>query len=185
MAAADGSAVEDITNLLRAVEEGDDKARASLWDRVYDELRALALQKMAREQPGQTLQPTALVNEAYLRLTKESVQPFENRAHFFGAAAESMRQILIEQARKKRRVKRGGGLTRVDIDGITCATEDTDEQVLALEEALVQLEAQYPEEATVVKMRYFIGFKQDEFGEALGLSVPTVKRRWAFARAWL
>lgn len=173
---------KEITQLLEAVGSGDEKAKDRLWERVYDELRTLAAQKMAQERPEHTLQPTALVNEVYIRLNSSE---FENRRHFFGAAAKAMGQILVDEARRKnaeKRPPRGGG---VSIDDITIAVEDTPGQIIAVQDALLKMEQHYPEETEIVSLRYFLGFKQGEIGKTMGISIPTVKRRWAFARAWL
>ena len=173
----------DVTQLLSAIRDGDLRAADQLIAAVYSELRALAGAKMAREQPGQTLQPTALVHEAWLRLGDGI---FNNRAHFFSAAAEAMRRILIERARRKHREKRGGGAEHVDGAEVEIAVPPgNEEEALAVDEALDRLAAHDARKAEVVKLRYFVGFSFDETADALGISVPTAKREWAYARAWL
>ncbi len=152
---------------------------------VYEELRKLAAHKMAQEAPGQTLQPTALVHEAWLRLVSSGQGHWNSRGHFFGAAAEAMRRILVERARKKARVRHGGQLEHVDLDRVTVATQDNDDTILAIHEALEKLAGQSPQKAEVVKLRYFAGMEHTEIAEALGLSEPTVRRHWAYARSWL
>jgi RNA polymerase sigma factor (TIGR02999 family) len=152
---------------------------------VYEELRKLAAHKMAGEAPGHTLQPTALVHEAWLRLTRPGNRNWDNQGHFFAAAAEAMRRILIERARAKCRLRRGGGGERVPLEDVTIASDDPPETVLAIHEALDRLTERDPFKAEVVKMRYFVGLSQDEIAHALGVSVPTVRRHWATARAWL
>jgi RNA polymerase sigma factor (TIGR02999 family) len=140
---------------------------------------------MANEAPGQTLQPTALVHEAWLRLVGSGQEHWNSRGHFFGAAAEAMRRILVERARKKARVRHGGQLERVDLDHVTVAARDNDDTILAVHEALEKLAGQSPQKAEVVKLRYFAGMEHAEIAEALGVSEPTVRRRWAYARSWL
>jgi RNA polymerase sigma factor (TIGR02999 family) len=167
------------------MQEGDPKAAEELLPLIYDELRKLAAAKMAREAPGQTLQPTALVHEAWLRLAGENNQHWDNRGHFFASAAEAMRRILIDNARRKGRLKREGDRRRVDLEHVILAAVDSDETVLAVNEALDRLAALDPLKAQIVKMRYFVGLKHHEIAEALNLSEPTVRRYWAFARAWL
>jgi RNA polymerase sigma factor (TIGR02999 family) len=152
---------------------------------VYEELRRLAASRMAREPAGHTLQPTALVHEAWLRLVKDDSAKFANRGHFFGAAAEAMRRILIERARRKQAMRHGGGLERVDLDEIQVPLAQTDDQLLAINEALDKLAAETPVEAEVVKLRYFVGMTNAETAEALALSERTVNYYWAHARAWL
>ena|SRR5215471_1240869 len=152
---------------------------------VYEELRRLAASRMAREPAGHTLQPTALVHEAWLRLVKHDNARFANRAHFFGAAAEAMRRILIERARRKQALRHGSGLERVDLDEIQMPLAQTDDQILAISEGLDKLAAETPVEAEVVKLRYFVGMTNAETAEALGLSQRTVNYYWAHARAWL
>jgi RNA polymerase sigma factor (TIGR02999 family) len=173
----------DATSLLRAIEAGDAEAAGRLLPLVYDELRALAAQKLAHEKPGQTLDATALVHEAYLRLVgADGGLHFANRRHFFAAAAEAMRRVLVESARRKQRVKHGGGRRRVDLDAVA-ATPDDD--LLALHEALTRLEAEAPVRAELVKLRYFAGLTMPEAAAALGVSLATAERYWTYARAWL
>jgi RNA polymerase sigma factor (TIGR02999 family) len=152
---------------------------------VYEELRKLAASKMAHEAPGHTLQPTALVHEAWLRLVGNANQQWNGSAHFFGAAAEAMRRILIEKARRRSAQRHGGGLERVDISMLDVPAANGDEQLFAVNEALDKLAAQNPEKAELVKLRYFVGMTIAEAAEALGLSEPAARRQWAFARAWL
>ena len=175
----------EATLLLAAVEQGDPKAADKLLELVYEELRALAARKMAHELPGQTLQPTALVHEAWLRLVGSENPSFQNRAHFFSAAAEAMRRILIERARRRSSLRRGGAYQRVDIDQVNLATPEADAELLAVDEALDELTKEYPVQAEVVKLRYFGGRKNEEIAEILGVSISTVKNYWAFSRAWL
>lgn len=151
--------------------------------RVYDELRQMAVQRMAGEAAGHTLQPTALVHEAWLRLGNGA--RFENRAHFFGAAAEAMRRILIDRARRKRAVRHGGGQQAVDIDELEIAAPQPDDELLAVNDALKKFAQTEPRKAELVKLRYFVGLSLEESAEVLGISHPTAKRWWAFARAWL
>ena len=171
--------------MLDALAQGQRQAADELLPLVYDELRQLAAGKMAQESPGQTLQPTALVHEAWLRLVGDGSERWEGRRHFFGAAAEAMRRILIDRARSKARLRRGGRLERVELDHVTLAVQDSDETVLAVNDALERLALQDPLKAELVKLRYFPGMKQEEVAQVLGLSEPTIRRYWAFARAWL
>jgi len=173
------------TLLLTAVERGDPKAADQLLELVYGELRVLATHKMAQESPGQTLQPTALVHEAWLRLVGSETPSFQNRAHFFSAAAEAMRRILIDRARRRRTQRHGGGYQRVDLDGCDLAAPQADDELLAVNEALDQLSKEHPLQAEVVKLRYFGGRTNDEVAQILGISVASVKNYWAFSRAWL
>jgi RNA polymerase sigma factor (TIGR02999 family) len=175
----------DVTRILDRLREEGPKATDELLPLVYDELRRLAAAKMAHERPGQTLQATALVHEAWLRLTGPNTVQWNSRGHFFAAAAEAMRRILLERARKKGRVRHGGRLERVDFDHVTVATEDADDVVLAVHEALEKLAIDSPQKAEIVKLRYFGGLEHAEIAEALGLSEPTVRRHWAYARSWL
>jgi RNA polymerase sigma factor (TIGR02999 family) len=175
----------DATQLLADAGKGDPKAADKLLDLVYEELRRLATSKMAREAPGQTLQPTALVHEAWLRLVGTKIPNFENRAHFFAAAAEAMRRILIDRARRKLTVRHGGGCERVDVDEQDLAFPVADEQLLAMNEALDNLAKEYPLQANVVKLRYFAGMTNEETAEVLNISVTSAKRYWTFARAWI
>ena len=177
--------MSDATLLLTAVEQGDPKAADQLLNLLYDELRRLASSKMARETPGQTLQPTALVHEAWLRLVGSRTPRFENRAHFFSAAAEAMRRILIDRARRKLTQRHGGNFERIDLDGQNFAAPTADEQLLAVHEVLDNLAKDHPIQAEVVKLRYFVGMTNEEAAEALDVSVATVKNYWTFARTWI
>jgi RNA polymerase sigma factor (TIGR02999 family) len=178
--------VSDVTRILEAAQQGDPKAAGELLPLVYEELRRLAAHKMANEAAGHTLQPTALVHEAWLRLVgNEDQAQFQNRAHFFAAAAEAMRRILIDRARRKRAVRHGGDQRRVDIQDVDVASPADDDQLLALSEALDKLAAQHKTEAEVVKLRYFVGMTNEEAAEVLGISVRTAKYYWTHARAWL
>ena len=177
--------MSDATLLLTAVQQGDSTAADQLLALLYGELRRLAMSKMAHEAPGQTLQPTALVHEAWLRLVGSKNPKFENRAHFFSAAAEAMRRILIDRARRKLTARHGGSFERVDMDGRDFAAPAPDEQLLAVHEVLDQLAKEHPLQAEVVKLRYFVGMTNEETAEALGVSVATVKNYWTFARTWI
>lgn len=181
--------MSDVTNILLAIQQGDSRATVELFPLVYEELRRIASQKLAGERPGQTLQATSLVHEVYLRLVDVSRVPLWNsRGHFFAAAAEAMRRILIEEARKRARQKRGGGQRRVSLDDAATFAADSDDNaadLLSLNEALTRLEEVAPEQAQVVKLRYFAGLTLDDAASSLGVSVATVKRQWVFARAWL
>jgi RNA polymerase sigma factor (TIGR02999 family) len=177
--------MSEVTRILSAIERGDPHAARQLLPLVYDDLRRLAAQRLAREAPGQTLQPTALVHEAYLRLVDtEEARRWNSRGHFFAAAAEAMRRILIDAARRKRRPKHGGDRRRVALDEV-CSTEDPREGLLALDQALARLAEQEPAKAELVKLRYFAGLSLDEAAACLGISPSTAKRHWAVARAWL
>jgi RNA polymerase sigma factor (TIGR02999 family) len=173
------------TRLLQAASAGDAKAAAELLPLVYEELRRLAAAKMAQQTPGQTLQATALVHEAYLRLTGGVRDQWQGRAHFFRAAAEAMRCILIENARRKSRWKRGGRLERVELAGLELAADTPPDTLLVVHEALERLAVEDAPKAELVKLRFFIGLTHVEAAKVLGLSEPTVKRYWDFARAWL
>ena len=175
--------MSDVTQLLDAAAAGDAKAAGQLLPVVYDELRKLAAAKMANERPGQTLDATALVHEAYLRLAGD--QQFNNRRHFFAAAAEAMRRILIENARRKKRIKHGGGRERINLDKVDIPDERSAEGLLALDAALERLAGEEPAVADVVKLRYFAGLTIELTAESLGISVRTANRHWSFARAWL
>ena len=178
--------MSDLTRLLHAAEQGDPKAAGELLPLVYEELRRLAAHKMANEAAGHTLQPTALVHEAWLRLVGDDGQKeFANRAHFFAAAAEAMRRILIDSARRKKAARHGGGQQRLDIAELEIAGELKEDQLLAVNDALEKLAAQDKEKAELVKLRYFAGLTIEEAAQVLGISAPTAKRHWTFARAWL
>jgi RNA polymerase sigma factor (TIGR02999 family) len=177
--------MHDITDILSAIEHGDAQAADQLLPLVYDELRNLAAQKLGRETPGQTLQPTALVHEAYLRLVGEDGPQWDSRGHFFAAAAEAMRRILVENARRKASRKRGGDLTRADFDVDQLAAPELREDLLALDEALDRLAAADPEAARLVQLRYFAGLTLSEAAKILGVAPRTADRLWAYARAWL
>jgi RNA polymerase sigma factor (TIGR02999 family) len=177
--------VSEVTRILQAVQQGDLKAADQLLPLVYDELRRLAAHKMAQEAPGQTLQPTALVHEAWLRLGGCADQQWQGRAHFFAAAAEAMRRILIDRARRKKAARHGGGQQRVDIQELDLASPTEDDQLLAVSEALDKLAAQHKTEAELVKLRYFVGLTNEEAAEVLGIAPRTAKHYWTHARAWL
>jgi RNA polymerase sigma factor (TIGR02999 family) len=180
----------EVTRILSALEQGDRNAAEQLLPLVYDELRKLAAARMAAEKPGQTLQATALVHEAYLRLVHlvpgdSPGANFANRAHFFAAAAEAMRRILVENARRKGRLKRGGDIKRIGLDAVPAAEPSDPDELLAVHEALGALAADDPIAADLIKMRYFAGFTIEEAAELLGLSRSTAYERWAYGRAWL
>jgi RNA polymerase sigma factor (TIGR02999 family) len=176
----------DVTQILTAIEQGDPHAPEKLLPLVYDALRKLAAQRMAQESPGQTLQATALVHEVYLRLVgSEKGQHWDSRGHFFAAAAEAMRRILIDNVRRKRRAKHGGDRKRVDLDQACTLAEGLKHDVLALDEAITKLAAEDHEKAELVKLRYFAGFSLDEAADLLGISRAMAKRHWTYARAWL
>ena len=177
--------MSEVTRILTAIEQGDAKSTDELLPVVYNELRRLAAHKMANEPAGHTLQPTALVHEAWLKLVDKPNQSWQNRAHFFGAAAEAMRRILIARARRKQAQRRGAGAMHVDADEIEIASPAPDDQLLALNEALDRFAALEPQQAELVKLRYFVGLKIEEAAEVLGISEATAKRWWAYARAWL
>ena len=177
--------VSDVTRILDAISQGEPSAADQLLPMVYDELRKLAAHRMSHEAPGQTLQPTALVHEAWLRLTNGANLKFEGRGHFFAAAAEAMRRILIDKARRKARVKHGAGQVRLDLEEHDLAATEIDERVLLLNEALAQLETEDPEMGRIVVLKYFGGLTNQEVAETLGLTERTIERRWAFAKAWL
>jgi len=161
------------------------QAAEALLPQVYDELRRLAAHKLAQEAPGHTLQPTALVHEAWLRLAAQDKQTYANRTHFFAVAAEAMRRILIDRARRRQAIRRGGQAQRVDTDALEIAGPAADDQLLALHEALDRFAEREPQKAELVKLRYFVGLTLAEAAEVLGISEPTAKRHWAYARAWL
>jgi RNA polymerase sigma factor (TIGR02999 family) len=178
--------MSEVTRILSAIEAGDPHAAGQLLPLVYDELRNLAAAKLAQEKPGQTLQATALVHEAYLRLVDaETVQRWNSRGHFFAAAAEAMRRILIDSARKKQRPKHGGDRRRLELGELALAPDDRAEDLLALDEALSKLAEQEPIKAELVKLRYFAGLSLEQAAVCLGISPATAKRYWAVARAWL
>lgn len=177
--------VSDVTRILESAQNGDSKAADELLPLVYSELRKLAAAKMAQERPNQTLQPTALVHEAWLRLVGNQNQQWNGRAHFFGAAAEAMRRILIERARRKAAVKRGSGCVHVDLDQVDIAADANSDTLLVVDEALEKLQREDPRAAELVKLRFFSGLTLEEAGEVLGFSERSAKRCWAFARAWL
>ena len=177
--------MSDATLLLTAIEQGDRNAAGELLELVYDELRRLATSKMARAAPGQTLQPTALVHEAWLKLVGAKSPKFENRAHFFSAAAEAMRRILIDRARRKMTMRHGAGFERVVLEEQDLVAPNLDEQMLAVHEVLDKLATEHPQQAEVVKLRYFAGMTNEETAKVLGVSVATVKNYWTFARTWI
>lgn len=177
--------MSDATQLLHAIDAGDPQAADQLLPLVYEELRKLAAARMAQEKPGQTLQATALVHEAWLRLAGADPQRWDNRRHFFAAAAESMRRILVEKARRRLRVRHGGGLERVHLDDVELPGGVREEQLVAVDEALAELDRQDPKKSEVVNLRYFVGMTNRETAEAMGLSEATVERHWSFAKVWL
>lgn len=177
--------MSNVTQILQRVEQGDGKAAEELLPLVYEELRRLAAAKMAQEAPGQTLQATALVHEAWLRLVHSEDQTWANRAHFFSAAAEAMRRILVENARRKSRLKRGGGQERVELEQLDLAETTPDEKVLLINEALEKLQNVDSQKARVVVLKFFGGLTNQEVAENLNLTERTVERHWAYAKAWL
>jgi RNA polymerase sigma factor (TIGR02999 family) len=177
--------MNDVTRILEAIERGERQAADQLLPLVYAELRRLAAHKMANETANQTLQPTALVHEAWLKLSGEARRKYAGRDHFFAAAAEAMRRILIDNARRKKTQRHGGGQQRLDANTIEIATAAPDEELLALNDALERLAVLDPQKAELVKLRYFVGLTIEETAEILGISVATAKRYWVFARAWL
>lgn len=178
--------MSDVTRILTAIEHGDAAAAERLLPLVYDELRKLAVQRMAQEQPGQTLQATALVHEAYLRLVdREQAQHWDSRGHFFAAAAESMRRILVENARRKNRLKRGGEMTRRKLDEVAIVAPEIHEDLIALDAALDRLKSVDAQAVELVHLRYFVGLSIPDTAEMLGIAPRTADRLWAFARAWL
>jgi RNA polymerase sigma factor (TIGR02999 family) len=183
--------MSEVIHLLSAVEHGDPGAAEQLLPLVYDELRQLAARTLAQEKPGQTLQATALVHEAYVRLVGSGEaasgrgQRWDSRGHFFAAAAEAMRRILIDRAREKRSQKRGGGRKKLDLDSLDLATQAAPDQLLALDDALAKLAGEDPAAARLVELRYFAGLTVEEAGKALGISTATAYRHWKYARAWL
>jgi RNA polymerase sigma factor (TIGR02999 family) len=177
--------MSDITLMLQAVERGEKQASDDLLPLVYEELRRLAAARMAQEAAGQTLQPTALVHEAWLQLVGGGERSWQNRAHFFGAAADAMRRILIDKARRKARIKHGGGQARVDIQDLDLAETTPDDNVLLINEALLELEKEDPEQARVVVLKFFGGLTNQEVAQTLGIGERTVDRQWACAKARL
>jgi RNA polymerase sigma factor (TIGR02999 family) len=177
--------VSDVTRILEAIGRGEPKATDELLPLVYEELRKLAATKMAQQSPGQTLQATALVHEAYLRLLGTETVHWNSRGHFFSAAAEAMRRILIESARKKSAHKHGGGLQRVDLDQVDIALDTDDDLLLLLNDALEEFREKDPTAAELIKLRFFVGLGNQQAAELLGVSERTAKRSWAYARAWL
>jgi RNA polymerase sigma factor (TIGR02999 family) len=177
--------MSDVTRILTAIEQGDTNATEKLLPLVYQELRCLAAQKMFQEQPGQTLQGTALVHEAYIRLVGSEAQQWGNRSHFFAAAAEAMRRILVENARRKKSFKHGGQLQKVSLDGLAAGAKENSDHLIALDEALDKLAAEDPTKAELVKLRYFAGLNIDQAAQMLGISRATAIRYWSFAKAWL
>ena len=178
--------MSEVTRILSAIEHGDPHAAEQLLPLVYEELRKLAAQKLAQERPGQTLQATALVHDAYLRLVEvNEVQHWDSRGHFFAAAAEAMRRILIDNARRKRRPKHGGDRRRVDLDAAASVAEAPADDLLALDEALTKLAAEEPIKAKLVKLRLFAGLSVPEAAKVLGLATRTAERYWTYARVWL
>ena len=177
--------MSDVTRILQSIEAGDPKAAEELLPLVYQELRRLAAYRMANEPPGQTLQPTALVHEAWLRLVGNENVKWNGRAHFFGAAAEAMRRILIDNARRKKALRHGGGQQRLDIQDLELSAPASDNELLALNEALEKFAARDPQKAELVKLRYFGGLTIQQAAAALEISEPMAKRHWTYARAWL
>ena len=177
--------MSDVTRILDRAQQGDSKAAAELLPLVYEELRRLATHKMGQEAAGQTLQATALVHEAWLRLIGDGQPRWEGRGHFFAAAAEAMRRILVENVRRKRRLRHGGGQQRVELDETELAAEAEEDKVLQVDEALDDLAREDPVQAQVVKLRFFAGLKNEEVAEALGVSTKTVQRYWTHAKSWL
>jgi len=177
--------MSDVTRILNAIGGGDSKAAQDLLPLVYEELRKLAAHKMANEAPGQTLQPTALVHEAWLRLVGTENPQFEGRGHFFAAAAEAMRRILIDRARQKLSLKRGAGAARVNLEDLEVASAADDDTLLAVDEALTKLAREDPDSAEFIKLRFFAAMTNDEAAQALGIPERTARRHWSFARAWL
>jgi RNA polymerase sigma factor (TIGR02999 family) len=175
----------EITRILEAVQQGDPKAAAELFPLVYQELRKVAGQKMAQEGPGHTLQPTELVHEAWLRLAGKQSHEWQNRAHFFGAAAEAMRRILVDRARRRNRLKRGGQFERVELEEVDLPSPMPDDDLLALDEALGRLTEFDSRAAEVVKLCFFAGLTHEQAARELGVSLSTIERTWTFARAWL
>ena len=178
--------MSDVTRILAQIESGDSAASEQLLPIVYDELRKLAAAKLAHEPPGQTLQATALVHDAYLRIVDAEQAPhWDSRGHFFATAAIAMRRLLVEQARSKRRLKRGGDMQRIPLEGLEISSDVPPHALLDLDEALSKFECESPEKAKVVQLRFFVGMNHEEVGKALGVSTVTARRHWRYARAWL
>lgn len=178
--------MDDVATLLSAIDRGDPGAAERLLPLVYDDLRRLAARELSRERPGQTLQSTALVHEAYLRLVAPDARAhWDSRGHFFAAAAEAMRRILVERARRKKRLKHGGGRTRIEIDPACSLTEGPEEDLVALDEALDKLAAEDPGKAELVKLRFFAGLTMPEIARVMNISLATAERHWVYARTWL
>jgi RNA polymerase sigma factor (TIGR02999 family) len=186
LASGDSLAMSDVTQILSAIEQGDAGAAEKLLALIYGELRVLATQRLAREDPGQSLQSSDLVHEAYLRLVGEGDQKkWDSRAHFFAAAAEAMRRILVEKARRKKRVKHGGARLRLDLDAGGFLAKEPSEDIEALDEALTKLAAEDPDKAELVKLRFFAGLTMPEIAQVLKISLATAERHWTYARTWL
>lgn len=177
--------MDDVTQMIEAAGAGDEGAATQLFELVYRRLRRIAVEKMAREAPGHTLQPTALVHEAWLRLGADAQPKWENRAHFFGAAAEAMRRILVERARRKQAARRGGGAPHVDVIEFEITAPSTDQELLALNESLDRFAAAHPARAELVKLHYFAGLTFEQVAEVMHISEATAKRWWTFSKAWL
>jgi RNA polymerase sigma factor (TIGR02999 family) len=178
--------MSEVTHILSAIEQGNPHAAEQLLPLVYDQLRSLAAQKLGQEKPGQTLEATALVHEAYLRLVDvQKVQRWDSRGHFFAAAAEAMRRILLNRARDKKRFKRGGDRRRLDLDQVEIALDTSDEHLIAVDDALALLAVEDPAAAQLVKLRFFAGLTLKDAAASLGLALRTAERQWAYARAWL
>jgi RNA polymerase sigma factor (TIGR02999 family) len=177
--------MSDVTRILNAIERGEAKATDELLPLVYEELRLLAAQKLSHEPPGQTLQATALVHEAYIRLVGDEPQNWNSRGHFFGAAAEAMRRILVDNARRKQAAKHGGGQQRLPLDVAEVTTRATPEEIVVFDDALTRLAGEDPQAAEIVKLRLFAGLSMDQAAEAAGVSRATAYRQWTYARAWL
>ena len=182
---AESKRMNDLTHMLNVDPVGDLKASEELLSAVYEDLRRLAAMKIANERPGQTLQATALVHEAWLRLVRSDRERWDSRGHFFSSAAEAMRRILVENARRKSRVRHGGDQQRVDLDGVELSAGMSDSELLALDEALGELEAMDPEGAKIIKLRFFAGLSHPQIAKELGLSLSAVERNWSFCRTWL
>ena len=185
LAGSRADSMNDATVILAAIRDGDSHAAERLLVLVYDELRRLAASKLAYESPGQTLQPTALVHEAWLRLVGDQAPSFKDREHFFRASAEAMRRILIDRARRKHTMRHGGDFQRVDFEGLDPAAPAVDEQLLDVNDALEKFAVEHPVQAELVKLRYFAGLTNEEVSEVMGISVSTAKNYWNFSRAWL